>query len=78
MWLILAGVDGDEIPYGQSEYAHGRREVCIAIGRIAILEHGSLEFVGVQCAISVSVARDETFHCLDSHLRTAVAVGEGN
>ena len=76
VWLVLAWVDGDKVADRPTKEAHGRGEVSVTIWCVPVLQHGSLEFIGVQGPIS-GVLRNQAFDCFHTNLSTAVAMGEG-
>ena len=78
VWLILSRVNGYEVMDQLSENAHGVGVVCLTVRCVAILEHGILDLISVECALSISVVSDEALYNFDSHLSMAVTMGEGD
>ena len=74
-WLVLAGMDGDEVLHLSSEEHLGRQPVGVLVRSDPVGQQGSAELVVVKGASRAQVGSDHLFHGLDSELRTCVSVG---
>ena len=75
-WVEFVGQDWNEVFDRPAKHALSWGDCGVGVGRIPVLQQGSLECVSVEVATAVHVAGDDSLGSLDSHLCTAIAVGK--
>ena len=66
----------DEVPDEATENAHGLGKVGIPVRGVSVLQHGTLQLVGVQRTLGSNVICYEALHRFDSNFRAAVGMWE--
>ena len=61
VWLVTARKNGYRVPDGSFEDVHRRREICICVWGVPILQHHSLKGVFAKFTIWSSIVRISCF-----------------